>query len=79
MTGPQNPKDLPELRSWRRLHRSTYVVLAILLAILSLANVPAQIVTPSMFDAEMINAVFGMRAELQHGWPATYLWRSRMT
>jgi hypothetical protein len=76
MTGPQNPKDLPELQSWRRLHRSTYVVLAVLLAILALANVPAQIViAPSMFDAEMINAVFGMRAELQHGWPATYLWR----
>jgi Leucine-rich repeat (LRR) protein len=58
------------------LHRSTYVVLAVLLAVLLLANVPGQIVrAPSILGNGPHTLPYFMEDDLQHGWPATYLWR----
>jgi Leucine-rich repeat (LRR) protein len=51
-------------------------VLVVLLAVLVLANVPGQIVrSPSLSEGWHEGFEFMLEDELQHGWPATYLWR----
>jgi Leucine-rich repeat (LRR) protein len=51
-------------------------VLAVLLAVLLLANVPGQIVVaPRILDDWQYGLDFSVGDELQHGWPVAYLWR----
>jgi len=63
-------------RSCWRLHRSTYVFLAVLLLLLALVNVPGQVVVaPDPLASKNAYAVLASVRSCEHGWPVTYLWR----
>ena len=75
MTKRRSEKDgsAESRRPWYRPHASTYVVLVLLLFLLALANVPGQVVVTPGFSGRHFDTI----ERLEHGWPATYLWRDR--
>jgi hypothetical protein len=67
-----------ESRPWRRLHASTYVVLLLTAAVLSLLNVPGQYkpYVGMPLDNDSFSDPRLVRERLEHGWPLTYLIRN---
>lgn len=67
------PQFLPSRRRW---HRSTFVFLAFVVAVLVLANFPGQLVIgPDVFSIDQYGSYFLCDAHCEHGWPFTYMRR----
>ena len=70
---PSRPE--PQRSRWRP-YPSTYVVLVVLSLLLTLANVPGQVVVaPDPLQSDPSPPRLGSCRTCEHGWPLTHMWR----
>jgi len=74
---PTDDESTPARRPWFRLHRSTYAVLVVLVIVVTLLNVPGQLVVSPQFysDGAKCGYLSVPWEYFDHGWPLVYLRR----